>query len=166
MEMKIGIVSDTHDNIELAEKAVEFFQDQNCETVVHCGDMVAPFTAEIFDSGFDFHTVRGNNDGEWNLQEKVNEFGTFHGEVAELELDGEKIAVYHGTKEALAEGLVESGSYDYVFRGHTHEKKLEEVGETVELNPGGIRILDQTEKFHVATLETETGEIQFHRIER
>ena len=163
--MKIGIVSDTHDNIEITEKAVEFFKSENCNIVFHCGDMVAPFTAELFDSDFEFHAVRGNNDGEWNLQKTVERFGNFHGEVAEMMIDGEKIGVYHGTKEALAEGLVESGDYDYVFRGHTHEKKLEEVGETIEINPGGIRLPGQEEKFHVATVETETGELEFHRIE-
>lgn len=164
--MNIGIVSDTHDNIELAEKTVEFFESNSCETVVHCGDMVAPFTAELFDAEFEFHCVRGNNDGEWKLQEIINEFGKFHGQLAELMLDGEKLAVYHGTKEAIAEALVESGNYDYVLRGHTHEKKLEEVNGTVEINPGGIRLPDRDEEFHVATLETETGDIEFHRIER
>jgi putative phosphoesterase len=158
--MKIGIVSDTHDNLGLAEKAVEFFENEEVEKVFHCGDMVAPFTAELFDGDFDFHAVRGNNDGEWNLKETVEDFGAFYNNTAELEFDGNKIAVYHGTEEEIVEGLVEK-KYDYVFRGHTHRRKTEVHGETVEINPGGIKLPGQKEDFSVAILNTETGDIDF-----
>jgi putative phosphoesterase len=158
--MKIGIVSDTHDNLELAEKAVEFFENEEVDKVVHCGDMVAPFTAELFDGDFDFHAVRGNNDGEWNLKETVEDFGAFYNNTAELEFDGKKIAIYHGTEEEIVEGLVEK-DYDYVFRGHTHRRKTEVHGETVEINPGGIKLPGQKEDFSVAILNTETGDIDF-----
>lgn len=161
--MLLGVVSDTHDNLDRAKAAADFFEEKGCSIVIHCGDMVAPFTAELFDRGFEFHAVRGNNDGEWRLQETVEEFGTFHGQSAELEIEGERIAVYHGTKEEIASGLTASGEYDYVLRGHTHEKKLEEVDGTVELNPGGIRLPGQEEDFHVALVDIEKGEIEFHR---
>jgi len=151
--------------LEKTEKAIDFFKRKGCETVIHCGDMVAPFTAELFDQDFDFYAVRGNNDGEWNLKRKVEKFGDFYNNLAELELSGQRIAVYHGTEEEIAESLVKSGKYDYVLRGHTHQKKLEEVNETVEINPGGIRLPFQDEKFHVVTLEPESGEIEFHRID-
>jgi putative phosphoesterase len=158
--MKIGIVSDTHDNLELAEKAVEFFENEEVDKVVHCGDMVAPFTAELFDGDFDFHAVKGNNDGEWNLKETVEDFGAFYNNIAELEFDGKTIAVYHGIEEEIVEGLVEK-NYDYVFRGHTHRRKTESHGETVEINPGGIKLPGQKEDFSVAILNTETGDIDF-----
>lgn len=158
--MKIGIVSDTHDNLELAEKVVEFFENEEVDKVVHCGDMVAPFTAELFDGDFDFHAVRGNNDGEWNLKEIVKDFGAFYNNTAELEFDGKKIAVYHGTEEEIVEGLVEK-DYDYIFRGHTHSRKTEVHGETVEINPGGIKLPGQKEDFSVSVLNTETGDIDF-----
>jgi putative phosphoesterase len=158
--MKIGIVSDTHDNLDLAEKAVEFFEKEEVDKVVHCGDMVAPFTAELFDGDFDFHAVRGNNDGEWNLKETVEDFGAFYNNIAELEFDGKKIAIYHGTEEEIVEGLLEK-DYDYVFRGHTHRRKTEVHGETVEINPGGIKLPGQKEDFSVAILNTETGDIDF-----
>lgn len=161
--MKIGIVSDTHDNLELAEKAVELFESENVEKVVHCGDMVAPFTAELFDSGFDFYAVRGNNDGEWNLKQTVERFGSFYNNVVELEFDGKSIAVYHGTEEEIVEGLV-SKQYDYVFRGHTHERKVENHGETLEVNPGGIKFPDQEEGFSIAILDTDTGDVDFRQI--
>lgn len=162
--MKLGIVSDTHDNLDKARKAVEFFEQQEVDKVIHCGDMVAPFTAELFDSDFDFHYVRGNNDGEWNLKQTVEEFGNFYNNIAELEIEGDRIAVYHGTEEEVVEGLA-ARDYDYVFRGHTHEKNLREVEGTLVLNSGGIELPGQEEKLHVATVELKTGEVEFHRIE-
>jgi len=162
--MIIGIVSDTHDNLGLAEKAVKFFESKECDVVVHCGDMIAPFTAEVFDAGFEFHAVRGNNDGEWNLKEAVQKFGYFYNNLAELDFEGLDIAVYHGTSEEIVQGLF-GKDYDYVFRGHTHQKKISEYEGTIEINPGGIRLPDQDEVFHVATLDTQTREIEFHRIE-
>jgi putative phosphoesterase len=158
--MKIGIISDTHDNLELAEKAVEFFEENKVDKVVHCGDMIAPFTAELFDGDFDFYAVRGNNDGEWNLKSAVDDFGSFYNNIAELEFDGEKIVVYHGTEEEIVEGLLEK-DYDYVFSGHTHQRKTESHGDTVEINPGGIKLPGQKEDFSVAILNTETGDINF-----
>lgn len=164
--LKIGIISDTHDNLEKTEEAIELFEENGCDMVIHCGDMVAPFTAELFDRGFEFHAVRGNNDGEWSLQDTVEEFGNFMGQQGELEIEGEKFGVYHGTKEPIARSMVESGRYDYVLRGHTHEKKLEGVGGTVEINPGGIKFPEGSEKLHVAMLQLENGEIEFHRIDK
>lgn len=158
--MKIGIVSDTHDNLDLVEKTVKFFEDQDVDKVVHCGDMIAPFTTEIFDSKFEFHAVRGNNDGEWNLKQTVEDFGYFYNNIAELEFDGKRIAVYHGTEEEIVEGLLKK-NYDYVFRGHTHERKVEKRDGTLEVNPGGIKLPGQEEDFSIAVLDTERGDVDF-----
>lgn len=157
--MKIGVVSDTHDNIEEARRAAEFFEGK-AGKVIHCGDIVAPFTAEIFDRDFDFYAVRGNNDGEWNLKSVIEEFGEFHNNIMALELQGLDIAVYHGTEEEIVEGLIQS-DYDYVFRGHTHERKREDHGGTVEVNPGGIELPGQEEDFSVAIFDTGDEEVSF-----
>lgn len=161
--MKIGIVSDTHDNLQLAEKASDFF-DEKVEKVIHCGDIVAPFTAELFDRDYEFYAVRGNNDGEWNLKSVIEEFGKFQNNIMTLLIEDLDIAVYHGTEEEIVEGLVEK-DYDFVFRGHTHERKIEDHEGTVEVNPGGIGLPDQEEKFSVAVLDTETEEIEFQVLE-
>lgn len=163
--MKIGIISDTHDNLELVEEAVDFFEEKGCEKVIHCGDMVAPFTAELFDGDFEFHYIRGNNDGEWNLKQTIEEFGNFYNNIAELDIESLEIAVYHGTEKEIVEGLVEK-DHDFVFKGHTHEKNVKEKDGTVEINPGGIELPEQEEKLHVVVLDTETREFEFHRIEK
>ncbi|MFC6826662.1 metallophosphoesterase [Halopelagius fulvigenes] len=162
--MKLGICSDTHDDLDLAEGAVELFEDEGVEAVVHCGDIVAPFTASVFNADFDFHAVRGNNDGEWNLQNAVSSFGTYHGEAAALSFEGTEVAVYHGTNETLVEGLLESGAYDYVLRGHTHERHREEWGGTVHVNPGGLPIPGADDAYYVATLDTDADELTFHEV--
>jgi putative phosphoesterase len=95
-DMKIGVVSDTHDNLDIVNAAVEQFEGA-VDAVVHCGDVVAPFAATPFDADFEFYAVRGNNDGEWSLRDAVNSFGAYLGEMGELSLGGASVAVYHGT---------------------------------------------------------------------
>lgn len=163
--MKLGIVSDTHDNFDLAEEAADFFEEQGCEKVIHCGDMICPATAELFDKGFEFYAVRGNNDGEWGLKDSVEDFGEWMGNIGELNLNNYDIAVYHGTDEEIADSLTRSGKYDYVFRGHTHRKRVKEAGETLEINPGGVKLPFQEEGLHVVVLDLETGEFEFHGLE-
>ena len=156
--MQLGIVSDTHDNLDYVQQAVQFFEAEGIERVVHCGDIVAPFSATPFDSeAFEFYAVRGNNDGEWALATVVREFGTYLGECGELTLGETSIAVYHGTNKLLREALAESGSYDYVFHGHTHERAIEDYGETVLVNPGGLPIEGADEEFSVAVLDSDSS---------
>ncbi|HCL90984.1 MAG TPA: YfcE family phosphodiesterase, partial [Candidatus Atribacteria bacterium] len=42
--MKIGIISDTHDNLPKIKKAVGIFNREKVELVLHAGDFVSPFT--------------------------------------------------------------------------------------------------------------------------
>jgi hypothetical protein len=162
--MRVGICSDTHDDLELARGAVETFEDAGVETVIHCGDVVSPFTANVFDADFAFHAVRGNNDGEWGLKAEIESFGTYHGEFLELSFGDTSVAVYHGTSEPLVDGLVESGNYDYVFRGHTHQRTYEERGGTVHVNPGGLPIPGADNTYHVALLDTEADDVAFYEV--
>jgi putative phosphoesterase len=164
--MELGLVSDTHDDLEVVQAAVELF-DGTVDAVVHCGDFVAPFAATPFDADFDFYATRGNNDGEWALQEVVGEFGTYFGEFGTLEFDGLDIAVYHGTSLELVEALVESGLYDYVLHGHTHQRAHEAQDGTVRLNPGGVPIEVDSDADPPAgvILDTDTGEVEFHDLE-
>ncbi|WP_416838603.1 metallophosphoesterase [Haloferax sp. DFSO52] len=159
--MKLGVVSDTHDNLDYVEAAVSHFEAEDADVVVHCGDIVAPFSATPFDADFDFHAVRGNNDGEWKLREIVESFGTYHDDFAHLTLGGTDVAVYHGTEAGLVDALVESGSYDYVLRGHTHRRTFEQRNGTVHINPGGLPISGADELFHVAVIDLETGDVSF-----
>lgn len=162
--MLVGFVSDTHDNAEQVDAAIDVFEAEGVETVVHCGDFVAPFSVTPFDGDWNFYAVRGNNDGEWAVESTVDEFGTYLGEMGELTLGNAQVAVYHGTSDAIVDALVECGGYDYVLHGHTHEAGTEEYEGTVRINPGGIAIPPAPEPFSVATLATDSGDLTFHEL--
>ncbi len=55
--MRVGIVSDTHDDLAAVEAAVALFDREGVDAVVHCGDFVAPFSVTPFDvgDGVDFY---------------------------------------------------------------------------------------------------------------
>jgi putative phosphoesterase len=159
--MLLGIVSDTHDDQDRVQAAVERFREAGADAVVHCGDVVAPFSATSFDGPWDFHAVRGNNDGEWALAGAVDAFGTYHGEFGELSLDGHRIAVYHGTSGAIVDALVASGTYDYVLCGHTHERAHEERDGTIRINPGGLPFSDAPGEPAAVLLDTASGAVTF-----
>jgi len=158
--MQIGVIADTHDDSDVIEQAVDRFSAENVDAVIHCGDIVAPFSATPFDADFDFYAVRGNNDGEWALADTVSEFGTYLGEMGELAFDGVEFAVYHGTSEPIVDALVESGSYDYVLHGHTHERAHEERAGTVRLNPGGVPIPAAPDPPAAVVIDTGTDAVE------
>lgn len=163
--MDVGIVSDTHDNLDVVQTAVNHFSG-TVDAVVHCGDIVSPFSARPFDDDFEFYAVRGNNDGEWALQGLVEEFGIYLGEMGELVFDETHVAVYHGTSEAIVGALLDCGHYDYVLRGHTHERTHEKRNGTDHINPGGIPTSpDGGDPPAAVILDTDTDEVVFHDLE-
>jgi predicted phosphodiesterase len=40
--MKIGLISDTHDNIQNIQNAISLFNDKHVSFVIHAGDRVSP----------------------------------------------------------------------------------------------------------------------------
>lgn len=135
--MKIGIISDTHENVKNILLAVEAFKKEKVKTVIHCGDVIAPLTLRFFE-GVDLQFISGNNDGDIPLLKEVAEKLGFKylGDHAELEIDDKKIAVIHGQDAATLKKIIESGSFDFVFTGHTHKVRDDTVGGVRVLNPG------------------------------
>ncbi len=136
--MKIGIISDTHDNVEGLKRAIEEFNKQNVDLVFHCGDWVSPFmTDECKDLNCNMVGVFGNNDGDLvRLIEKGAGKISFEMQCAEKEVDGRKIAIYHGTSIPLLDSLLYCEKYDAVFSGHTHTVSINKYKKTLHVNPG------------------------------
>ncbi len=129
--MKLGIISDTHDNQEATKKAVEFFKNREIKTLIHAGDIIAPFTAKLL-KDFEIYAVFGNNDGERFLLSRTINIKDFQ----YIEIANRRIAVYHGTLENITEALIKSEEYDVVVTGHTHRALIEKHGKTLHINPG------------------------------
>lgn len=137
--MRIAVLSDIHDHLEELQRALQLVQ--GCEALLCCGDLCAPFTLRAMAQGFGgpIHVVRGNNDGDMLLMSRVAQQAgnvTLHGDYAELELAGRRIALVHYPR--LAEGLAALGDYDLVCHGHDHTARLVRVGRTLLLNPGEV----------------------------
>jgi putative phosphoesterase len=139
--MRLGVFSDTHDRLEKIEHAARVFVDQGVDLIVHCGDMIAPFIKNALSiveaSGTPAVGVYGNNDGERaGIVKIMGGILKVEGDVLELERAGKKIVVYHGTSLTLLNALIHSGRYDLVLTGHTHQKRVEMVNQTLVVNPG------------------------------
>jgi len=133
--MRIGVISDTHDNIPKLKAAVELFNEEQVELVLHAGDIIAPFAvAAMADLKCRVIAVLGNNDGEKViLAKRFESIGELYQSIAKVEIGGRKIAVVH--YHDLAEPLASSGQFDIVVYGHTHEVDVRKEKALI-LNPG------------------------------
>ncbi len=163
----IGILSDSHDNMNAIRKAVEFFNEKEVKAVLHAGDLISPFTARAFkELKSKFYFVFGNNDGDkLTLAKRFEEIGaTVCGDFGDLIIDGLHIALLHGTDEALVKALAKSGEFDVVIRGHSHGPGVKIIEGTPVINPGecsGVLSGKATVAIlEVANLNVEITELQ------
>ncbi len=64
--MKIGVISDTHDDLNSVDSAIAIFNREKVSLIVHAGDFIFPGVVERFRKrkSAKFIGVLGNNDGE------------------------------------------------------------------------------------------------------
>ena len=142
--VKIGVVSDTHDDIENTKKAINIFNTMKVDYVLHAGDYIFPGMISLFkklNKDTKFYGVRGNNDGElMGITRQFDEIenAQFLNEFGKLLISSKNIAIYHGTNSDLSESLKESQLFDILILGHTHIKRIEKMGKTLVLNPGPL----------------------------
>jgi putative phosphoesterase len=140
--MLIGVIADTHDNLPLVEKAVKYLNDQKVGLVLHAGDYVAPFVIPKFKQlNCKFIGVFGNNDGDHELLKKrfsETTNCTVHDRFAAVEVEGYRIALLHGEETELLSAIIDSGYFNAVIHGHSHNKSIEKKGKTLAINPGEL----------------------------
>lgn len=134
--MRVGVITDSHDNKTAILRAIEIFNKASVDLVIHAGDMIAPFSALLFRdlrAPLKFHL--GNNDGEiLVLREKLIEIGAeFYKYDFVVDIEDRKVLVQH--EPTNLEALAASGTYDAIIYGHTHDLDVRE-GRTLILNPG------------------------------
>lgn len=139
MDMRLGLVSDTHGHVAFARQAVRMLESLDVERVIHCGDIGSPAVIDLFQP-WPTHFVLGNVDyDEAGLQAAIDAAGQhYHGRFGELELAGVLIAFLHSDDGELFRQTIRSGRYALVCYGHTHQARLERQGQTLVLNPGAL----------------------------
>ena len=135
--MRIGIVSDTHNNLKNVRKIVELFNQSGVDQVIHTGDVTQAKTIEVLSQlHMPMYGVYGNNDQERDtLTPAIKQAGfVFSEPPLELVWAERKIVVVHDPEEF--EGVLQEG-HELALHGHTHRYRLEEWGhQTTIFNPG------------------------------
>lgn len=158
--MRLGVVSDTHGNMENTERAVELLRGLAVDEVLHCGDVCSAAVVAAF-AEWPTHFVFGNMDGNpESLKLIMRDLGlTCHDRFGTLERADRRIAFLHSDDASRFRQTITSGEFDLVCYGHTHRAESHREGETLVLNPGALH---RANPHTFATVELETLEITFH----
>ncbi|MEW4569790.1 metallophosphoesterase family protein [Tautonia sp. JC769] len=121
--MRIGILSDSHDQIGRTAAAVALLAAEGAEILIHCGDLTeASVVHTVAGAGLACHYVLGNNDFDLEGIERAvgATGGSLHGWAAELELAGRRVGVTHGHLTGEFRRLL-AAEPDYLLFGHSHQ---------------------------------------------
>ena len=160
--MRIGILSDTHDQVDRTSRAVRRLADEGAETLIHCGDLTGPDV--VYECApLPTHFVFGNNDyDQVGLRRAMAEIGAVClGRSGQIELAGKRIAVAHGDSSKEIQRLA-ALCPDYFFFGHSHCPTDDREGPTRWVNPGA---LSRAESWTVALLDLETDTLKLLTID-
>ncbi len=69
--LKWGLITDTHDRVELSEAAIHLFMSERCARVFHCGDFTSDSILELFlGKQFAFHFVTDHYSHDSSMENK------------------------------------------------------------------------------------------------
>jgi putative phosphoesterase len=160
--MRLGILSDTHDELARTLLAARLLRDAGAEALVHCGDLAGPPIVEAI-AALPSWFVFGNHDADMvpALQRAAAEFGPVClGWGGVIELGSRRVGVAHGhmstdVRRVLAE------QPDFLLSGHAHFPSDQQVGPVRRINPGALHRADE---FTVAVLDLASGELEVLRV--
>ena len=134
--MKIGVVSDTHNNLKNCRRIVELFNEAAIDLVVHTGDITQAKTLELFSLlAMPLFGVFGNNDQERNALETAAADFDFHFQDPPFEVAwaGRRIVVVHDPLQL--DGVLDH-DHDLALHGHTHLTRIDRREHHLIFNPG------------------------------
>ena len=155
--MKIGVLSDIHDNIDNLNVAVEILKKRGIEVVFVLGDLICPNVAKILGDNFSGYCIRGNNDGDIvGIQTKLGKnIKFFPNTYAIVEFENKSFFMTH--YDDLA-STVNPSHFDFVFYGHNHTKFSKNINDCLILNPGEIGHMRNKPSFAIVDLDTKEYE--------
>jgi putative phosphoesterase len=134
IDVRIGVISDTHNNLPNVGRIVAILNAARVERVVHTGDVTQAKTLRVLAAlRVPLVGVYGNNDEREPLAEAAAEAGFEMVEPPlELAWSGRRILVVH---DPLDVERWWSG-HDVVLHGHDHRRRIERDGDRLVFNPG------------------------------
>ena len=136
--MKIGIITDTHDQQSILKKAIEVFTEHHVDCVLHAGDITSPSSVQALASidHVKFIGVFGNCDSDKSGLESIVsshegeiQKGIYRGKI------GEKKLLMAHDPHAFGDMPI-TGDFDLIVYGHTHVQDIRRDGNTLVINPG------------------------------
>jgi len=157
--MRIGVVSDTHNQLTNVVEIVALFNAAGVERVIHTGDITQVKTLDVL-AGLDAPLlgVYGNNDLErTQLEQAAGDHGFgFVDPPLRLKLGGHTVTVVHDPRD-IARGMLRAS--DFVLHGHNHLHVLERSDDCWVFNPGECAgMIKGLNAVGVLDLETATAE--------
>jgi uncharacterized protein len=156
--MRLGILSDTHDDLARTRLAVQVLRDAGADALIHCGDLASPpivAACAILPCWFVF----GNHDADSvpALQRAADEFGAgCLGWGGVIELAEKRIGVVHGHMTIDVRRVLAQHP-DYLLFGHSHFPSDAIVDSVRRINPGALHRADE---LTVAMLDLASGELR------
>ena len=156
--MRLGILSDTHDELDRTRVAVQLLREAGAQAIVHCGDLSSPpvlASCAALPCWFAF----GNHDSDavpW-LRRAAAEVGAVCLEWGGVvELAGRRVGVCHGHLTSDVRHVL-ADRPEYLLTGHSHFAFDRTENGVRRINPGAPHRADE---FTVAVLDLTTGELR------
>ena len=162
LSVKIGILSDTHNDAMMTHQAIELFKERKVDLIIHAGDIGSSSIIDMF-RGSKTKFVLGNCDTD---HEGISKSCVCVGlepaaRCTSFDLEGKHFFVCHGDDLSRYRDAINSKQYDYLIVGHTHEFSAAHKGNTLVINPGAVTRDNHSEFLQtVAILDVDSGAVE------
>jgi uncharacterized protein len=154
--MKVGILSDTHDQVARTAIAAALLVDAGASAFIHCGDITVPQVVYELDARPSYFVFGNCDDDLPGLRRAIEGIGgTCLGDGGLITLGGRRLAVTHGHLEREFHRL-EALEPDFLLSGHTHSADDRRRGPTRWINPGALH---RARPWTVVLLDLESDEL-------
>lgn len=158
--MKIGIISDIHDNLINLEKCLSWCDKEKIGQLICLGDLTNSESLEFLAANFTstIHLVRGNIElYEESELEKYKNI-KYYGKYGVAEIDSKTVGICH--EPYVVDRIISQGKCDIIFYGHTHKPWFSEKEEIKLVNPGTLGGMFNKATFAVWNTEKDEPELK------
>jgi len=156
--MKVLVLSDTHIPERAKDLPKKLYQElEDASLIIHAGDFTEWWVFERLQGFAPLKAVKGNMD-TLEVKEKLPEKDIF-------EFEGIRIGLIHGygsptETHRMVKEAFQDEDLKLIVYGHTHQPRVEKVGDVTWLNPGSPTDFVFAPFFSFAYLEVEGGTVQ------